>query len=106
MMRLKKSVYPDLANLYDDLIKKGEVCNTMLECETDEIYMETYLSYVTFKLQKHCIDKARNRKIPGNESKTFKDKKNMIQKGAVKKAIDDGKQSADVQKLESDRIKV
>jgi hypothetical protein len=51
MMRLNKSVYPGLANLYDDLIEKGKVCNTMLECEIDEKYMETYISYVIIKLQ-------------------------------------------------------
>jgi hypothetical protein len=89
MMRLKKSVYPGLANLYDDLIKKGEVCDTMLECETDEKYMETYISYVIIKLQKHIIDKVGNRKQPGNNSKIFKDKKKVIQKGTIKKAIDE-----------------
>jgi hypothetical protein len=61
-MRLKKSVYPGLENLYDQLITLGEVCNTMLECETDEKYIETYISYVTIKLQKHIIDKVGNRK--------------------------------------------
>jgi hypothetical protein len=78
----------------------------MLELETDEKYMETYISYVTFKLQKHIIEKVGNRKQPGNKLKTFKDKKKMIQKGAVKKAIDEGKPSVNVQKLESDIMKV
>jgi hypothetical protein len=78
----------------------------MLECETDDKYMETYISYVKFKLQKHIIDKGGTRKQPGNKSKTFKDKKKMIQKGAVKKATDEGKQSVAVQKLESDIMRV
>jgi hypothetical protein len=86
MTRLKKSVYPGLFNLYDDLIEKGEFCNTMLECEIDEKYMETYISYVTVKLQKHIIEKVGNKKQPGNNSKTFKDKKKIIQKGAIKKS--------------------
>jgi hypothetical protein len=68
--------------------------------------METYNSYVPIKLQKHIIDKVGNRKQPGNKSKTFKDKKKVIQKGAVKKAIDEGKPSVDVQKIESDIMKV
>jgi hypothetical protein len=106
MMRLKKSVYPGLANFNDNLIEKGKVCSTMLECEIDEKYMETYISYVTVKLQKHIIEKVGNRKQPGNRSKTFKDKKRVIQKGAVKKAIDEGKPSVNVQKIESDIMKV
>jgi hypothetical protein len=106
MMRLKKSVYPGLANLYDDLIEKGKVCHTMLECEIDEKYMETYISYVTVKLQKRIIEKVGNRKQPGNRSKTFKDKKRVIQKGAVKKAIDEEKASVDVQRIESNIMKV
>jgi hypothetical protein len=68
--------------------------------------METYISYATIKLQKHIIDKVWNRKQPGNKSRTFKDKKKIIQKGAVKKAIDEGKPSVDVQKIESDIMKV
>jgi hypothetical protein len=80
MMRLKKSVYPGLANLYDQLIKMGEVCDIMLECKTDEKFMETYISYITIKLQKHIIDKVGNRKQSGNKSRTFKDKKKVIQK--------------------------
>jgi hypothetical protein len=84
----------------------GEVCETRLECETDDKYMETYLSYVTVKLQKHIIDKERNRKQPGNKLKTCKDEKKVIQKEAVKKAIDDGKPSVDVQKIESDIMKI
>jgi hypothetical protein len=106
MIRLKKSVYPGLANLSDDLITKGNVCNTMLECEIDEKYMETYISYVKVNLQKHTIEKVGNRKPPGNRSRTFKDKKRVIQKGAVKKAIDEGKPSVDVQKIESDIMKI
>jgi hypothetical protein len=102
MMRLKKSVYPGLSNLYDTLIEMGNVCNSMLSCEVDERYMETYISYVTVKLQKHIIEKVGNRKQPGNRSKTFKEKKKVIEKGAVKKAIDEGKPSVAVQKLESD----
>jgi hypothetical protein len=102
MMRLKKSAYPGLANLYDKLIKMGKVCDTMLNCEEDDSYMETYISYVTVKLQKHIIEKVGNRKQPGNRSKTFKDKKKVIEKGAVKKAIDEGKPSVDVQQLEKD----
>jgi hypothetical protein len=106
MMRLKKSVYPGLSNVYDKLIELGNVCNTMLSCEIDENYMETYISYVIVRLQKHIIEKVGNRKQPGNRSKTFKDKKRVIQKGAVKKAIDKGKPNVDVQRIESDKIKV
>jgi hypothetical protein len=106
MMRLKKSIYPGLSNLYDQLIKMGVVYDTMLSCEEDDKYMETYISYVTVKLQKHFIEKVGNRKQPGNRSKTFKDKKKVIEKGAVKKAIDKGKPSVDVQQLEKDIMKV
>jgi hypothetical protein len=49
MMRLKKSVYPWLANLYDKLIEMGNVCNSMLSCDVDENFMETYVSYVTVR---------------------------------------------------------
>jgi hypothetical protein len=66
MMRLKKSVYPSLLNVYDDLIKKGEVYKNKLECDTDEKYIETYIAYVTFRLQKQIIDKVSNKKQPGN----------------------------------------
>jgi hypothetical protein len=84
----------------------GNVCNTMLSCEMNEKCMGTYISYVTVKLQKHIIEKVGNRKQPGNRSETFKDKKKVIEKGAVKKAIDGGKPSVDVQKIESDIMKV
>jgi hypothetical protein len=33
----------------------------MLEYETDEKYNETYISYLTFKLQKHIIEYKENR---------------------------------------------
>jgi hypothetical protein len=42
MIGLKKSVYPDLENVYDELWKKWEICKHMLECEIDEKYMEIY----------------------------------------------------------------
>jgi hypothetical protein len=106
MMRLKKSVFPGLSNVYDQLIKMGEVCDTMLDCEEDDKYMETYISYVTAKLQKHIIEKVGGRKQPGNKSRTFKDRKKMIEKGAVKKAIEEGKPSVDVQQIEKDIMKV
>jgi hypothetical protein len=61
MMRLKKSVYPGLLNVYDNLIEKGEVWKDILELEIDEKYMETYISYVTFRLQKHIIGKVGNK---------------------------------------------
>jgi hypothetical protein len=78
----------------------------MLECEEDEKYVETYISYVTVKQQKRIIEKVGNRKQPGNRSRIFKDKRRIIQKGAVIKAIDEGKPSVDVQKIESDIMKV
>jgi hypothetical protein len=78
----------------------------MLECEIDEKYMEIYISYVTVKLQKHIIESVGNRKQPGNRSRRFKDKKKIIQKGAVKKAIGERKPSVDVQKIESDIMKI
>jgi hypothetical protein len=106
MMRLKKSVYPGLNNLYDDLIEKGKYCDHMLKCDTDEKYMETYISYVTACLQMHIIEKVGGRKQPGNQSRAFKNIKRTIEKGAVKKAIDEGKASVDVQKIESDILKV
>jgi hypothetical protein len=45
-------------------------------------------------------------KQQGNRFKTFKDRKKIIQKGAVKKAIDEGKPSEDIQKLENEIMKV
>jgi hypothetical protein len=78
----------------------------MLECETDEKYMETYIAYVIYRLQKHIIDKLGNRKQPGNKFRTFRDKRKIVQNEAVKKSIDEGKPSVDVQKLESEIMKV
>jgi CRISPR/Cas system-associated exonuclease Cas4 (RecB family) len=78
----------------------------MLKCDTDEKYMETYISYVTTCLQMHIIEKVGGRKQPGNHSRTFKNIKRTIEKGAVKKATDEGKPSVDVQKIESDILKV
>jgi hypothetical protein len=70
MKRLKQSVYPGLANLYVYLIKKEEPFKTMLEREKDEKSTETYISYATFKLQKHIIDKVGNMEINLKPSKT------------------------------------
>jgi hypothetical protein len=84
MMRLKKSVYPGLANLYEELIEKGKVCNIWLECETDEKYTKTYISYVTVKLQKHIFDKIRNRKQTPKPSKI---KRKLFKKEQLKKQL-------------------
>jgi hypothetical protein len=105
-MRLKKNAYLSLTNIYDELIEKGKICKDMLECEIDERYMETYVAYVTFKLQKHIIDKVRNKKQSGNKSRAFRDVKEIIQKWTIKKVVHEGKQSITIQKLKSIIIKV
>jgi hypothetical protein len=50
MIKLMKTIYPCLANVYDNLIEKGEVYKSMLECEVDEnawklIYHMLHLDY-------------------------------------------------------------
>jgi hypothetical protein len=50
MMQLKKSISFGLLNIYVNLIEKGEVCKDKLECEIAEKCMETYISYITFRL--------------------------------------------------------
>jgi hypothetical protein len=87
MMRLKKSISFDLLNIYVNLIEKGEVCKDKLECEIDEKCMETYISYVTFWLQKHIIGKVGNKNNQETNSNPIKTRRKLFRKELSKRLL-------------------
>jgi hypothetical protein len=51
------------------IMEYQKFCSGLLYCEEDAEFMETYISYITFLLQKQIIEKVRKKKTPGNGKK-------------------------------------
>jgi hypothetical protein len=91
-MWLKKSISPSLLNVYNNLIEKGEVCRGMLECEINGKYMETYISYIIFRKQKHNINKVDNKNNQETNSKLIKTRRKLFRMELSKKLLMRGNQ--------------
>jgi hypothetical protein len=67
-MKVMKQVFPGLRNMFERIREYQNLA--------DDIYipyLNTFVDYVTMKLQKHISEKIGKKKKPGNSSKTFPD---------------------------------
>jgi hypothetical protein len=87
--------------VFEQIREYQNLADDLFDTEDDVQYMNTFVDYVTMKLQKHISEKIGQKKKPDNSSKTFPDLRRKKQISSIYESANENKEDA-VTDLERD----